>query len=192
MKSHQLFLLVILILSLSLSNTSCTKEEDPNSLCHCKTPETQIGAGTISFDLNGKTWSPCSTNNSQAIKSVGNMYTDLGYPLVHIQGVQFSGSREDQIYMYLFSPIVGNLKYAQVGDIQNRFTLDFGYFTGLHSELTSFLYATDTLKPYFMEITKYDTINNVVSGRFFCEMKSYDKTDSLKITHGRFDVPIIQ
>lgn len=188
----KIFFLLWSVIILTFSISSCTKEEELSECCDCTAPETQTVAGTLSFDINGKTWSPCNLNSSQIIKTSSNLDLILGYPYLEIRANQINKAKSDLFYIAIRYPKVGYLKYAQVGDLRNRFTMSFEYFTHLRPELKDYLYYTNTLKTYSMEITKYDTVNNIISGRFFCEMKSYDKQDSIKITNGRFDVPIIK
>ena len=49
-------------------------------------------------------------------------------------------------------------------------------------------YIIDTLKPQYFEITKLDTIQNIISGVFDLKMKRIsDSNDTIQITNGRFD-----
>jgi hypothetical protein len=187
MRQYPLFFILI-GLSCILSSSSCDKEDKTKNCCNCTAPETQKGAGTLSFELNGKVWSPCGNDDNKVYAS-SIISSDVPVLSIYISKKLIKG--DDDCGIVLFHPALGELKYAQVSDLKNRFTFDLYLFSEQYSDITPNIYYTDTLKPYLMEITKYDKLNKVISGRFYCEMNSYDDKDTIRITNGRFDAPII-
>jgi hypothetical protein len=187
MRQYPLFFILI-GLSCILSSSSCDKEDKTKNCCNCTAPETQTGAGTLSFELNGKVWSPCGDGDNKVYAS---SYLNNGVPKIKIYKTRKLKKGNDDFIIEIYYPEIGELKYAQVSDLKNRFTFDLYLFSEQYSDITPNIYYTDTLKPYLMEITKYDKLNKVISGRFYCEMNSYDDKDTIRITNGRFDAPII-
>ncbi len=44
----------------------------------------------------------------------------------------------------------------------------------------------------YIYLTKFDTVNKVISGRFSCKaIHKYNKNDTIKVTEGRFDMKLI-
>jgi len=183
MKSHQLFLLVILILSLSLSNTSCTKEDPPSACCDCLKEATQSGKGTMSMKINGKNWSNCNPPNPD-YGTVG-VYWDPEHTTFRITGNKFYTSVEmkENFNIEVLYPFEG--EYTGHKD-KNLFRLFFIRSISYGSAE----FATDTSKPFNLFITKFDENNRIVSGIFDCWMIENDggiDTATLHITEGRFD-----
>ena len=49
-------------------------------------------------------------------------------------------------------------------------------------------YNTDSLNTGAITITKFDTINHIVSGTFYFKAKLEDGTETVNVTDGRFDI----
>ena len=80
MRQYPLFFILI-GLSCILSSSSCDKEDKTKNCCNCTAPETQTGAGTLSFELNGKVWSPCGDGDNKVYAS---SYLNNGVPKIKI------------------------------------------------------------------------------------------------------------
>jgi len=184
MKSHHLFLLLSLILSLSLSNTSCTKEDPPSAYYDCLKEAKQSGKGTMSMKINGKPWSNCNPPNPD-YGTVG-VYWDPEHSIFRITGNKFYTSVEikEDFLVRVNKPFIGAYP-------DNKVIYLFRFFSKNSPDFGSAEFATDTSKPFNLFITKFDESNRIVSGIFDCTMvKQWGDTstpDSLIITEGRFD-----
>ena len=183
MKPLHLFLLLSLILSLSLCNISCTKEDPPSACCDCLKEATQSGKGTMSMKINGKPWSNCNPPNPD-YGTVG-VYWDPEHTTFRITGNKFYTSVEmkENFNIEVLNPFEG--EYTGHKD-KNLFRLFFIRSISYGSAE----FATDTSKPSHLFITKFDESNRIVSGIFDCWMIENDggiDTATLHITEGRFD-----
>ena len=183
MKSHHLFLLLALIITLSLSNTSCTKEDPPSACCDCLKEATQSGKGTMSMKINGKPWSNCNPPNPD-YGTVG-VYWDPEHSIFRITGNKFYTSVEikEDFLLRVNKPFIGAYP-------DNKVIYLFRFFSKNSPDFGSAEFATDTSKPSHLFITKFDENNRIVSGIFDCWMIEKDggiDTATLHITEGRFD-----
>ena len=89
----------------------------------------------------------------------------------------------DQNIYFDFSPIIKKGIYQSFADFDNiKVEL---WNTGK----TTSIYEIDSLAPFYLEITKLDTVNNFVSGIFDFKVKRIsDEKDTIRLSHGRFDV----
>ena len=54
---------------------------------------------------------------------------------------------------------------------------------------TTSIYELDSIVPLYLEITKLDTVNNIVSGLFDFRVKRISNSlDTIRLSHGRFDI----
>ena len=184
MKPLHLFLLLSLILSLSLCNTSCTKEDPPSACCDCLKEASQSGKGTMSMKINGKPWSNCNPPNPD-YGTVG-VYWDPEHTTFRITGNKFYTSVEmkENFNIEVLHPFEG--EYTG-----HKSTFLFSVFFIGSIPYGSSEFATDTSKPFHLFITKFDKNNRIVSGIFDCTMvKLWGDNfapDSIIISEGRFD-----
>ena len=181
MKPLHLFLLLALILTLSLSNTSCTKEDPPSACCDCLKEATQSGKGTMSMKINGKPWSNCNQPNPE-YSTVGVAKEQTKFA---INGRRLYDNVESKEDMYILVP------YLQLREYQGfKGKYFFRLFFTNSPTYGSSEFATDTSKPSHLFITKFDENNRIVSGVFDCWMIENDggiDTATLHFTEGRFD-----
>ncbi|MCK4664293.1 MAG: hypothetical protein KAT68_15600 [Bacteroidales bacterium] len=172
-RNFLIFIIIILI--------GCGKDELPK--------KTQEGENTFGMLVDGIEWIP----DNPGIFSHGNSkpfsvyYTD--YSTLEI-------SAEGKGYIYLTTEIkdTGNyflntLFFKIIPDsLQNNDSIFFEY-------QTRFIKGSNEYDPYFLKdslnsninITKFDTVNQIVSGTF--NITLFNKTnEKLEITEGRFDI----
>ncbi|MFN6944413.1 MAG: DUF6252 family protein [Cytophagaceae bacterium] len=167
-------------LFLLLFLTSCPKitpEPKPEEL----PPETQEGKDTFGCLVNGQVWVPRVTvwvGQSRLVSS----YSAGTFNLVARKNINRSGITENQSISIRISE-----NALQSGNylLNSPFKDGRGHFTDLISKC---IYETDSIQyDGLVEITKLDTINQIVSGRFHFTANSED-CGKLEVTEGRFDV----
>jgi len=181
---------ITLLLSLLFLYPSCKEELPDNNCCTCTAPFTETGAGTMSFDLNGTTWSPCNTNEkngpSPGLSTQRNPIN--GY--LHIKSQKFINGGEETVYIILLHPKKGLIQHAKQGIwelTQGKIALEL--FANNPNIQSNDFYETDENLPFHLEITKLDTINKIISGIFTCSLQNTgsSKPDTVQIQNGRFD-----
>ncbi|MCO6461209.1 MAG: hypothetical protein J5I59_07390 [Saprospiraceae bacterium] len=190
MKTQHLIPLLFLVMTVS-----CEKEDIPKNCCSCTTPATMTGANTVSFDLNGATWSPCDAENAGGKMPEIFAYWDRysGYNTMRIKASQNFvkiNNKSVDLWITIFKPKIG---ITQPKIPIRRISLNFPEEAKLPHKG---LYATmDGDLPFNLEVTRFDTINKIISGVFDCTIrKTNDSSDSteIKLSNGRFDVRYIK
>lgn len=170
-----LSLLFLLVIS---TGTNCKKSNPEGQL----PPATQEGKNTCGFLVNGKVWTPRGDN---------------GYP-------NLSGSYDETynggtlgISGYRYEPGAANSSGFAIGG--NNITSSGYYKINLNSSQVAKYFGSvgqciiynwfDTIPNHnaFLNITKLDKINRIVSGTFEFSLAIYG-CDTIRITKGRFDM----
>jgi len=165
---------------LLLGTISCCKDKDEDKL----PPETQEGKNTFGCLVNGKVWIPTGMVTFPS----PNIHAEISKNEFSIEALK---SRGQAISFNIKIPLnVG------VYNLNSKNSQAF-YANGI----TNCYYQTDTiLSKGILEITKFDTLNNIVSGKFNFIAFKYkpiiievigDCDSSIAITEGRFDIKYI-
>ena len=167
-----LFLMTILLL------TSCTKDTPP--CCDCPVPYSETGRNIVGCKMDGVPWRICYKGD--ALQGATSVYRDNnnGRDYFSIVCKKNISTSQEGIYLDMWSPQIG---------------IDFSVTFAIKGESTLYtpgVYDIDFVFPYHMEITHFDTINRIVSGRFECTLKLGGTTDpnildTITITDGVFD-----
>ncbi|MCO6461210.1 MAG: hypothetical protein J5I59_07395 [Saprospiraceae bacterium] len=187
MKAQHLIPLLFLVMTVS-----CEKEDIPKNCCSCTTPTTTSGANTLSFDLDGVTWSPCD-----AVKAEGKTpeitaerYRLFGYDRITIRATQQHeiASKNDNLFIIINHPSKGKINHSgefPIGSIYLSVLSETNpRYSGQYNTINSGL-------PFNLEVTRFDTINKIISGVFDCTLIEDNggiDTSKIQITNGRFDV----
>jgi hypothetical protein len=161
--------LQILILLVSLSSCSSCEEEEWTTL----PPETQTGANTFGCYVNGELFV------AEGIVALGEPSPRAVYSRSN-DGLGISGYwKQDRRYVYLY---IYNPKEHSTNLELTIYLRDYNsdiIFDAKKEEITGKVY-----------LTKFDTINKIVSGHF-SNIKLYDpQENSILITQGRFDIKL--
>lgn len=173
---------LVLVLS---SFSSCDKVEDFSVL----PAETQSGKNTFGCYVEGKRFfggylvhfgiPPLSVNYSRKLDLLS----------IHADG-KFENKKQGSMSIEIFNPKVDvTLKMSRA-----KFNYYPQIFPGTGSEFTDF----GVFDGGELIITKFDTINKIVSGRFSMigkgavDIDKFTGSDSIRITEGRFDLKISQ
>lgn len=160
---------------------------------------TQSGENTMGCLINGETWVP-KVDGVIGWPSPHKMsvwYGELGKSLgiidqfsLRIYCIKLVGRNEKLANFDIdesFSIEIKPIKSLEKASIQNKEFYYIEYFKRNNFEPWK-LYILDTLAPANIEITKLDTLHNIVSGLFNFRLKEIDDSkDTLRITNGRFD-----
>ena len=182
-----------IIFSLSLSLlfllASCKEELPDNNCCDCKAPITENGAGTISFDMDGTTWSPCNTNskNGTSPRMIASRDTSSGWDWLVIKGSKLINGGNEDIYITIAWPEIGSI--PQFNEIYKPHgSLNLELFAD--NPKYNHFYTCDTLNSFHIEVTRLDLINKIISGVFYGTLVEDDggiDTSKNQIKNGRFD-----
>jgi len=170
--------------------SSCKEELPDNNCCTCTAPFTESGAGAMSFDLNGTTWSPCNTNEKNGTSPGLSSQRDPTTGYLHIKSQKFVNGEEETVYLHFLYPKKGIIPHAEPGKFgltQGLITMEL--FANNPEIKENGNYSSSKELFYLMEITKVDTINKIISGNFSCTLTltGSPKTDTIHIKNGRFD-----
>ena len=183
--------LIVLALIIILTATSCEKEE-PKNCCSCKAPASTSGKNTLSFDLDGATWSPCDAVNAmgKAPEIIAERYRLFGYDRITIQATQQQDNvgKNDNLFIIINHPRLG--KINQSGDFPIG-SINFSSLSETDPRYNGQYNTINSGLPFSLEVTRFDTINKIISGVFDCDVrKILDSSDStiIHMANGRFDV----
>ncbi|MFN6944414.1 MAG: hypothetical protein ACK4ND_05665 [Cytophagaceae bacterium] len=167
----------ILLLLILTSCPKITPEPKPEEL----PPETQEGKDTFGCLVNGQVWVPRVTvwvGQSRLVSS----YHEGRLNLAARRVTDRYGYSENQSLNVL---VVKDVFSTGTFVVNSRHKDGRGRFNNL---ITKCIYETDSIQyDGLVEITKLDTINHIVSGRFHFTANSED-CGKVEVTEGRFDV----
>ena len=170
---------IILLLCLLplLSTTSCNNDDDNNTQNPIDQlpPETQSGANTFGFLVNGEPISVTNTSQQTAIYQQGQLQFGGGID---------NSERDIGISISLVDPITINIDY----DLTNfpMYTAQFGWREG---EINCSYPFEDTYQGT-VRFSNIDTTNFIISGTFEFSTIT-DGCENISITNGRFDLQYI-
>jgi len=178
-------ILPLVLLSLLFISAKCRKDKDPIDQLP---PETQTGANTFGCLVDGKVFLPKGSPLAGPVKKAQ-------YQLVNgRQGFGVSGSYSDGNVSKLVG-IIGDSIKVLIGTF-NLTSLSPGKFRGGYSYMDLTIirpiqYETNEINRGELTITKFDTINQIVSGRFWFDAKN-DNGQIVQVREGRFDMPYVR
>lgn len=165
---------------------SVCKKDDPG--CPPDLPcATQTGENTFGCYIDGEPWVAgiASYVWDPTLHKIEANYDEPSYGKQYFNGFQLTATRIDSIsydfWKFSCSPILSEL------ELKHDHLASLRFEARLTSPLSDF-YHLDTMFPYKIQITHLDTSKNIASGRFDLTMVSSSKTDTIKITEGRFDI----
>ena len=182
---------LIFIMILSTLATSCEKDELPRNCCDCTAPASTSGRNVLSFDLDGKTWSPCNAVNpdGKAPEILAERYRLFGYDRITIKATQQfeNAGKNDNLFIIIDYPKLGKINpngtmipigIINLSVLSDRDQRYLGQYNS-HKDL-----------PFSLEVTRFDTINRIISGVFSADLYKTGTLnyDTISITNGRFDV----
>ena len=183
MKSYTLIFISILLGTTLIF--ACTKVAPP--CCTCEVPYSETGANTLGCLMDGVPWAVCDVAKNKLNYNTFVTYTNsTGYNYYKITcSKSFNGGFQN-IYIHLWNPQIGlvSTNIPTYGSITSEF----------HTRVTNDYkgnFKLDTSRYSRLEITRFDTIQRIISGRFECTLKrtgSIIDTTTIKLTNGIFDV----
>jgi len=142
----------------------------------------------MSFKINGEQWSNCNKTDDGSLNDFRTVMVQLPYGDYSRMDIRGNRNYERSAYESFFIRIY----YPEVAYITNSPSKQaLFHFETNQSTKFSTHYENDTTKAYFLNITKVDWDNRILSGEFECELKEAPggaDFPNLKITNGRFDV----
>ena len=182
---------LILALLIIFTATSCEKEE-PKNCCSCTASPSTSGKNTLSFDLDGTTWSPCDAVNAmgKAPDIIAERYRLFGYDRITIQATQQQDNvgKNDNLFIIINHPRLG--KINQSGDFPIG-SINFSSLSETNPRYHGQYNTINSGLPFSLEVTRFDTINKIISGVFDCtliEDNGGPDTTKIRLSKGRFDV----
>jgi hypothetical protein len=169
---------IMIFLTITLCSCESCKKEYLTEL----PPETQTGANTFGCYANGKLF----------VKGEPIRFGEPSLYAVYSKELR-------SISLYAVNKNIGRMAFYKYLNCANtNYQIDDFYtgdvFTPLSCvDIVMYNDYYSCFTPNEFVITKFDTINNIVSGRFNFILKSTNRdniNDSIIITEGRFDIPI--
>ena len=190
-----LFLFPVLFVFLFCA--SCKKDQPPNVLPPDTLPPiTQTGANTFGCKINGQVWVPyypCEdTWWNGAVELSYNIHPVYSTGMFPLRFALLAGKEEDPFSgflnlspAYLTGPATSDGSYIYgTGNVADSMEINFAIDAGNY--WNSYGNPND-----IFQITKLDTVNNIISGIFSFTLYS-SPSDSIIVTDGRFDLRIGQ
>jgi hypothetical protein len=178
------FLLVPVALFLGLS--SCKKDPSPLEQLPAAT---QDGNNTAGWLLDGRAWVPASSTISIGPPVSGSWQKTKGGHSLSVSFSQFS--LEEDWGAGFFLPNIrqpGTFVLHQAPAITGgRFAASYGQYYHLRPG-PRLSYYTDTDAPGQLIITRFDTVQNIVSGTFQMTPRLDGGGSTVELKQGRFDV----
>ena len=147
--------------------------------------ETQIGANTLGFYLNGEPWIPYDRGRHEAFELPEPELTDEGALKISATRIDPGNSARNWFCIEIDSGCVRTGRYRLSSEICTSPYQIFYY--GTNKDKSSESFEIDTLQPHYIEIQHLDKLNKVVAGNF--ELDAINQTGKrIKIRSGRFDL----
>ena len=172
---------------------NCSNNDDPIEQDQLP-PISQTGANTFGCIINGETLIPKDSNGVPNAKGLEAYYKDNKTFIVDANNYNDSNSN-GKLYLYIY-----NLNSEGSYSLNQSEGLSSFYFEPNYSHLWCRVYDKITgNKKYIsttnsgaVQITKFDEINNIVSGVFnnLTLVNIDDSSDTIQIINGRFDINI--
>lgn len=179
---------ILIFISLSLFCISCKKEElVPSKIPKTEPVYTEIGANTMSYKVNGKLV-VLDDENDNNTRVYGFLSNNIGPRLLDIHGEFIKPNHYEVVDMY-----VQNFKdtgyYTTYTNVPYKDISQFMYTIGPNDIITDG-YTTDAIHHGYVHVTKLDTLNQIISGRF--EFTAFlffwgQEKDTVRISDGLFD-----
>ncbi|MFK5959186.1 MAG: hypothetical protein QM495_10015 [Lutibacter sp.] len=166
MNTTKILKLFIIMMMISCSNDDNSSQNPIDQL----PPETQTGANTFGFLINGEPINITNTSNQTAIYQGGF--------------IQFGAGG---VYMVVVDPFTTNTpyKFMDIGAGNSRAE----YKEKIFENVFCIYDESDTYEGY-VTFTKIDKVNYIISGTFEFSTVT-DGCEDIKITNGRFDLEYI-
>ncbi|PZE15684.1 hypothetical protein DNU06_16700 [Putridiphycobacter roseus] len=146
---------------------------------------TQTGANTFGCIVDGEVYIPKGNFSYKAIEGP-SYYQNEGLFIINTLNIK---DFDDWIYVciYIKNAVYYTGIYSNIGYTTSSF--DDRVVEVFHEDSNAFVvYSVDSTVNHYVEITKLDLDNKIVSGLFEFTAITEDKTDTIKITNGRFDL----
>ena len=173
----------LLLLALLLSLSAC-KKDDPNALPDA----TQEGKGTAGFLIDGQAWLPKRDDLTGAPAVTGYWRRTRGGRSLSVSFTSIS--RNSYTGLGFFVPHIrqaGTFALNQVPAITNGGNnVSYGEY-GSQRPSPGIVYYTGPDARGELRITRFDTVQNIVSGTFELTPREEGGSATVAITQGRFD-----
>lgn len=179
----------LLLSSLTIIFFSCTKKDDVEVVVEQMPNYTELGLNTAAFRVNGKLTIAKSIDNFPPVLSEMYPRHNTNYFLVRID--RKTPSSYESIMIKIFGIRDTGIYYAR-----NRCEIcDSSYISYYNSRIgNGYMYYATRNHVGVIHITKLDTANRIVAGKFYFTGKLFengDEKDTIRITEGQFDTKLI-
>jgi hypothetical protein len=176
MKSSFGILSLVLLVLMSVTSSTCKKDSKDLIPKIDELPqETQVGKNTFGCLVDGEIW--ISTRNYTNIYN-NDQFWVYNYPL--FRGISIVAKKSDKNPQESFTLFSKNIYGAGRYKLGKYFD---PYVTSYNNQQTFII--SDTVNS-LLNITKYDTINRIISGEFNFKFLKDNKT--INVTNGVFDI----
>ena len=136
--------------------------------------------------MDGKPWAMCDVAGRK-INSSANATMDqsLGFNIMSVRNNKFFNGGRQSLILNIHLPKLGIISSSNP-----RLFFLYGEFSTKVNNDPKGIFAIDTSQYARLEITHFDTIQRIISGKFECTLKrsgSIIDTTTIKVTDGVFD-----
>ncbi len=155
-------------------------------------PETQSGANTFGCLIDGKAWIPTGSGAPGSRPIVAGYISAL--PPVYFNATNISSltSRDNERIKFYVRNVnkIGTypLNFDTQPEPASLYPQNYGEFISYNNTSGGNSYITTTTYTGSVEITRADSVNRIVSGRFSFTAFDSSTGKTIKVTDGRFDL----
>ncbi len=155
-------------------------------------PITETGANTFGCNVNGQVWVPyfrCFNGGNELTYNIQPIYDTSVLPIfIAIDAGNYANGET----FFIFQQNSSNSDHIYgTGNIVDSLLIH--YVAGSGTEYTNYQINPGQNSPRYLQISKLDTVNKIVSGTFAFTLygtSGINTLDSVVITDGRFDLQI--
>jgi hypothetical protein len=172
---------IFLLFSLTLLQFSCKKESKQQQDLP---PATQTGERTFGCYINGRPWIPTGAGPGFPAVAPAVFSDGINQLRVFVRAY----SRSDYFEIYLADPVAGMHVVAENGNVypNNLYRSNYCAYN-INTSGSDIVYKTTSQFKGYVNITRCDTIANIVSGTFEFTGVNLQTGDTVRVTGGRFD-----
>jgi len=188
---------ILIALSLPCLALQCDKDDNgntppPDENKEQLPPATQSGKGTFGCKVNGEVWRPKNDDFNDGPISGSYGKSELLITANKETNKNDSINHLKQVITIHLSQEGNDLKTHKIdgSDYPENYAIFVNQTYLSQNNISECIYSTDSVVTGTLQLTRLDSVNNIVSGKFEFTAVNHTcgETDTIKVTEGRFDI----